>query len=126
MWLRFYKEDKVAVSIIDSIPHCHTENALKRRKQRNVDSFLCRGQTLEYLSSKIFHTVIPKCFERSKKEMWRRFYKEDKVGVSIIDRTPHCNTDNTLKYDKNQEMWTKLEYLSSIVFHTVIQKMLRR
>ena len=27
MWLRFYIEDKVGVSIIDSIPHCHTENA---------------------------------------------------------------------------------------------------
>ena len=29
MWLRFYIEDKVGVSIIISIPHCHTENALK-------------------------------------------------------------------------------------------------
>ena len=27
MWLRFYVEDKTGVSIIDSIPHCLTENA---------------------------------------------------------------------------------------------------
>ena len=29
MWLRFYIEDKVGVSIIYSIPHCHAENVLK-------------------------------------------------------------------------------------------------
>ena len=32
MWLRNYKEDKNGTSIIDSIPHCHTENAFKRCK----------------------------------------------------------------------------------------------
>ena len=30
--LRYYIEDKVGECIIDSIPHCHTENALKRGK----------------------------------------------------------------------------------------------
>ena len=28
-WLHLYKEDKIGVSIIDSIPHCHIENASK-------------------------------------------------------------------------------------------------
>ena len=32
MWLHFYIEDNIGVSIIDSIPHCHTENALKTGK----------------------------------------------------------------------------------------------
>ena len=30
MWLRFYVEYKIGVCIIDSIPHCPTENAFKR------------------------------------------------------------------------------------------------
>ena len=42
---RFYIEEKIGVSIIDSIPHCHTENALKKgAKARNVPSFLYRVQ----------------------------------------------------------------------------------
>ena len=41
MWLRLYIEDYVGVSIIDSLPHCHAENALKKSKSpRNVDRFL--------------------------------------------------------------------------------------
>ena len=36
MWLRFYIEDKVGVSIIDSIPHCHTENDLKRGNNQEM------------------------------------------------------------------------------------------
>ena len=31
MWLRFYIVEN-GVSFIDSIPHCHTENAFKRGK----------------------------------------------------------------------------------------------
>ena len=31
------------VSIIDSIPHCYTENALKGVKSRNVATFVYRG-----------------------------------------------------------------------------------
>ena len=56
---RFYIEEKNGVSIIDSIPHCHTENALKRGKAINVASFLYSGK-MEYLSSIVFHTVILK------------------------------------------------------------------
>ena len=46
MWLRFYIEDKTGVCIINGIPHCLTENALKRgKKSRNVASLLYRGQS---------------------------------------------------------------------------------
>ena len=36
MWLRFYIEDNIGVSIIDSIPHCHTENALKKGQKQEM------------------------------------------------------------------------------------------
>ena len=76
----FLHNTKIGVPIIDSIPHCHTENALKRgKKTRNVASLLYRGQL--------------------------RYYIEDKVGECIIDSIPHCHTENALKRGKNQEMW---------------------
>ena len=34
--LRYYVEDKVGECIIDSIPHCHTENALKIGKNQEM------------------------------------------------------------------------------------------
>ena len=58
------------------------------------------------------------------------FYIEDKVGVSITDGIPHYHTENTLKRAKTKKCgyvsikMTKLPYLSSIVFHTVILNML--
>ena len=99
MWLHYYIENKIGVSIIDRIQHCRTENALERDKNQ---------------------------------EMWLRFYIEDKTGVCIIDSIPHCLTENVLKIGKNQEMWLRyyiedkngVRYLSSVVFHTVILKML--
>ena len=49
---------------------------------------------MQYISSIVFHTVILKTLKmRENKEIWLRFYIEDKVGM---------------------------EYSSSIVFHTVI------
>ena len=36
MWLRFYIEDKIGVCIIDSIPHCLTENVLKIGKNQEM------------------------------------------------------------------------------------------
>ena len=36
MWLRFYKEYKIEISIIDSFSHCHTENDLKRCKNQEM------------------------------------------------------------------------------------------
>ena len=93
----FLHNTKIGVSIIDSIPHCHSEYALKRGKNQ---------------------------------EMWLRFYIEDKTGVSIIDSIPHCLTENATLTGKNKDVWPRfyiiqnLEYLSSIVFHTAILKML--
>ena len=62
-------------------------------------------------------------------EMWLRYCIEDKVGVCIIDSIPHCHTRMLWKEAKNQECdfvtikRTKVEYVSSIVFHTAILKM---
>ena len=36
IWHCFYIEDKVGISIIVIIPHCHTENALKRSKHNEM------------------------------------------------------------------------------------------
>ena len=36
MWIRFYIEDNIGVSIIDNIPHCHTENALKKGQKQEM------------------------------------------------------------------------------------------
>ena len=75
MWLRFYVEDKTGVPIIDSIPHCHSESALKKgQKSRNVASLLYRERL--------------------------RYYIEDKVGVCIIDSIPPCHTKNLSKEAK--------------------------
>ena len=90
---RFYIEETIGVSIIDSIPHCHTE---KGAKARNVASFLYSGK-MEYLSSIVFHTVILKCSEN---------------GQKLVNYA-------SLLYRRK-----KLEYLSSIVFHTVILEIL--
>ena len=53
---------------------------------------------MNYLSSIVFHTFILMALKmRGNKEIWLRFYIEDKVGM---------------------------EFLSSIVFHTVVLKTL--
>ena len=50
MWLHFYIEDNIGVSIIDSIPHCHTENALKMGKNLEImHPFYIEEKKLEYL-----------------------------------------------------------------------------
>ena len=70
----------------------------KRRKSRNVASFLHRGRTkLENLSSIVFHTVLLK-----KLYNMAKIKKCDFISVFI----------------------QKLEYLLSIVFHTAIVNML--
>ena len=57
MWLPFYVEYKIGVCIIDSIPNCHAEMLSKGAKSRNVASFLY-SETMEYVSSIVFHTVF--------------------------------------------------------------------
>ena len=104
----FLHNAKLGIPIIDSIPHCHTENALKRDKNQ---------------------------------EMWLRcyieerlhYYIEDKVGVCIIDSIPHCHTKIYQNRRKSRNVAsflfrgrTELENLSSIVFHTVLLKMLSK
>ena len=44
MWFRFYIEDKVGLSVIDSIPHFHTENTFTWGKTKNCGFVLYRGQ----------------------------------------------------------------------------------
>ena len=59
-------------------------------------------------------------------ELWLRYYIQYKVGVCIIDSIPHCHTRMLRKEANNQECVfvtmkrTKIEYVSSIVFHTAI------
>ena len=64
----FLHNTKIGVPIIDSIPHCHTENALKRGKNQEMwlrcyieDGFVTIKKTkLEYVLSIVFHTAILK------------------------------------------------------------------
>ena len=63
--------------------------------------------------------------------MWLRFYVEYKIGVCIIGSIPHCHTEMLSKGAKSRNEASflysrKVEYISSIVFHTVIQKMLSK
>ena len=74
--LRYYIEDKVGECIIDSIPHCYTENALKRGKNQEM-----------WLNSLLYKGLLI-------------YYKEDRVGVCIIDSIPHCHTKNLSKEAK--------------------------
>ena len=62
MWLRFFIEDKVGVSIINIIPHCHTENASKRGKIKKCGFVSILRTELKYLSSIVCHTVRVKMF----------------------------------------------------------------
>ena len=60
--------------------------------------------------------------------MWLRFYVEYKIGVCIIDTFPHCLAEMLSKGTKSRNVALFLysgtmeyhEYVSSIVFHTVI------
>ena len=67
-----------------------------------------------------------KAFKRAKnEEMWLRFYVEYKIGVCIIDTIPHCHAEMLSKGAKSRNVASFLysgtmEYVSSIVFHTVI------
>ena len=81
---------------------------------------------MEYLSSIVFHTVIQKMLSSDKnEEMWLRFYVEYKIGLYIIDTIPHCHAEMLSKGAKSKNVASLLyngttEYVSSILFHTVI------
>ena len=58
-------------------------------------------------------------------EMWLPFYVECKIGLYIIDTIPHCHAEMLSKGAKSKNVASFLysgttEYVSSIVFHTVI------
>ena len=46
--------------MIDSIPHCHAENALERDKNQEMFIRFCAGDKVGILSSNVFQTVILK------------------------------------------------------------------
>ena len=66
MWLHFYIEDNIGVSIIDSIPHCHTENALKKEQKQEMWLRFYILEKMEYLSSIVFHSHTQNAFIRGK------------------------------------------------------------
>ena len=97
----------------------------KEAKSRNVASFLY-SEIMEILPSILYPTLsYRKAFKRAKnEEMWLRFYVEYKIGVCIIDTFPHCH-EMLSKGAKSRNVASFLysgtmEYVSSIVFHTVI------
>ena len=83
---------KNGVSIIDSIPHCHTENALKKGQKQEMWLRFYIVETMEYLSSIVFHTVI----------------------LIMLSNEAKSRNVASLLYSGTTE------YVSSIVFHTVI------
>ena len=98
----------------------------KEAKSRNVASFLY-SEIMENLSSILYSTLLcRKCFQAiQNEEMWLRFYVEYKIGVCIIDTIPHCHAEMLSKGAKSRNVALFLysgrtEYVSSIVFHTVI------
>ena len=91
MLIRFCVGDKVGVSSVDSIPHCHTKNALKRGKNQEMWLRFYIEEKKEYLSSIVFHTVLlMMCFKREQnEEMWLPCYTGHlniNVWYNIVDR----------------------------------------
>ena len=109
---RFYIEEKNGVSIIDSIPHCHTENALKRDKSKKCGFFFIYSGKMEYLSSIVFHTVILKML--SKKAKSRNVASFLYTGEFIIDCIPHCHTENAFTRDKKKTSRNVASFLCRI------------
>ena len=60
IWLCFFIEDKVEVSIIVYIPYTHTENALKRSKNKEMwlGFYIEDKVVVSIIVSLKFHTVI--------------------------------------------------------------------
>ena len=84
MWHHFYIENNIGVSIIDSIPYCHTENALKTGKKIiNYASFLYRRKKIEVsIIDSIPHCHTENALKKGQKqEMWLRFYIVEKWNI---------------------------------------------
>ena len=116
----FFIGDKVGVSIIDSIPHCHSENVLKRVQNQEIwlrffteekvgvsiitvilkmlskvakikkYGFVLIEEKLQHLLSIVFHTILLMFFNREQiQEMWLRFHTGHlniNVWYKIVDR----------------------------------------
>ena len=70
MWLRLYIDDKVGVSFIDSIPHCHTEKCFENKQNPEM-------WTRFYIEDKVGVSIIdciPHC--HSENALKRRENKE--------------------------------------------------
>ena len=96
----FLHKTKIGVSIIDSIPHCHSEYALKIGKNQKMWLRCYIEDKVGLTSSIVFHTAILKIFQKRRKS---------RNVASFLYRGR-----------------TKLENLSSIVFHTILLKMLSK
>ena len=74
MWVRFYIEYKTGVSIIDSIPHCNTENNLKRGKNQEMWlHYYIENKTGISIIDSIQQSRTENALERDKnQEMWLR------------------------------------------------------
>ena len=74
----FLHNTNIGVSINDSIPHCHSENALK--KGTNQEMWLCyyiEDKVGVCIIDSIPHCHTKKAFKRGEnEEMWLRFYIE--------------------------------------------------
>ena len=66
-WLHLYREDKIGVSIIDSIPHCHIENAFKRgNNQEMILRFYIEDKVGVSIINSISHCHTENVFKRGK------------------------------------------------------------
>ena len=78
MWLRFYIV-KNGVSIIDSIPHCHTENALKKGQSKKCGFVFIWWKNGVSIIDSIPHCHTENALKKGQKqEMWLRFYIVEK------------------------------------------------
>ena len=79
----FFIEDNIGVSIIDSIPHCHYENALENgQKLVNYASFLYRRKNGVSIIDSIPHCHTENALKKGQKqEMWLRFYIVEKWSI---------------------------------------------
>ena len=79
----FLYSGKNGVSIIDSIPHCHTENALKKGQKQEM---WLRFYIVDNIGVSIIDS-IPHCHTENalkkgqKQEMWLRFYIVEKWSI---------------------------------------------
>ena len=94
MWHRYYIEDKNGVSIIDSIPHCHTENVLKTGKNQEIWlRYYKEGRNGVSIIDSIPHCHTEIVFKIDKIKKCGFISKWRKNESFIIDTIPRCLID---------------------------------